>query len=101
MIGEVIAVVARDFGVSELALWRRGRGGRAMARERQVVMWLARNVLGLSYLAVARALGRDHAMVMWGCRKTQARIAADAAFTVQVAGVALLFWHGETTSEVV
>ena len=67
---QIVAVVAREFGVSEGMIMGRLRSKR-VARARQVAMsgmWMA----GYSYPDVGRFFGRDHGTVMHAVKRTGA-----------------------------
>ena len=59
---------------------------RAVARPRQIAMYLARELTGASYPRLARYFARDHTSVLYGCRKTVERMAKDARFKAEVEG---------------
>lgn len=59
---------------------------RAVARPRQIAMYLARELTGASYPKLARYFRRDHTTVLFAWRETIARMAADARFKAEVEG---------------
>lgn len=80
----VIGEMARIHGLLPEDLSGRSRR-RQFVEARQQAMWLARWVLGLSYPAIGRALGRDHSTVMYGVRQAEARRREDVLVRGQLA----------------
>ena len=77
-------VVADRFGMTVLDLLSRRRA-RAVARPRQVAMWIARHATLHSLPEIGRAFGdRDHTTVMAAIRRVDALMAADPAFAARV-----------------
>lgn len=77
------AIVAAVTGVTVDAIRGRNRS-RANVRARQLTMYLAKTVRGLSYPAIGRAFHRDHTTCMHACKKVEALIAADPDFAALV-----------------
>jgi chromosomal replication initiator protein len=78
-IAEIQAAACQHFGLSSDELLSTARGAR-VAWPRQVAMYLARELTGQSLPAIGREFGgRDHTTVLHACRRTSARIAADAS----------------------
>ncbi|MCW3018101.1 MAG: chromosomal replication initiator protein DnaA [Solirubrobacterales bacterium] len=78
-IAEIQAAACEHFGLSSVELLSPARGAR-VAWPRQVAMYLARELTGQSLPAIGREFGgRDHTTVLHACRRTSARIAADAS----------------------
>jgi chromosomal replication initiator protein len=75
--------VAVAFGVTEKALLGQSRL-RNLLLSRQVAMYLARELTGLSLPRIGAAFGRDHTTVLHACRKVEAEIEADAVFGARV-----------------
>jgi Bacterial dnaA protein helix-turn-helix len=83
-ISAIQTAVADGFGVTLLDLLSR-RGARAIARPRQVAMWLCRHTTLASLPEIGRAFGgRDHTTVMHAIARVDELMAADAAFADQV-----------------
>ncbi len=77
-------VVAGQFGMTVLDLLSR-RGARAIARPRQVAMWVCRHSTLASLPEIGRAFGgRDHTTVMAAIARVDALMAADPAFAALV-----------------
>jgi chromosomal replication initiator protein len=72
----IVKRVAAAFGVTERDLLGPSRLRRVMV-PRQVAMYLAREVGGLSLPRIGAAFGRDHTTVLHACRKVEAEIAGD------------------------
>src|SRR5258708_2360876 len=83
-IAAIKRLVAAEFGLSIPDLMSR-RSERAVARPRQVAMWIARHEARAATLPkIAREFGRDHKTVMAGIRRIDTLIASDAAFAARV-----------------
>ncbi len=77
-------VVADRFGMTVLDLLSRRRA-RAVARPRQVAMWIARHATLHSLPEIGRAFGdRDHTTVMAAIARVDALMAADPLFAARV-----------------
>ncbi|MVA99857.1 chromosomal replication initiator DnaA [Nitratireductor sp. CAU 1489] len=63
----MIDIAAAIFGVSSKELRRPGRTALAVARVRQIAMYVAHVVLGLSMSEVGRGFGRDRTTVLHAC----------------------------------
>jgi hypothetical protein len=64
------------------------RRTRPLVRYRQIAMWLAKSLTGLSYPEIGRRFGgRDHTTVMHAVRVVSARAKVDAEFREQVEGL--------------
>jgi chromosomal replication initiator protein len=74
----IVKRVAAAFGVTERELLGPSRLRRAIV-PRQVAMYLAREVGGLSLPRLGAAFGRDHTTVLHSIRKVEADLAGDAA----------------------
>jgi len=72
---------AFDLSATELMSQSRLRG---VLRARQVAMYLARELTGLSYPQLAIAFGRDHTTVLHACRKMETEMANDATLSGRV-----------------
>lgn len=67
----VARCVAREFDVAPDALMGSACRRQPLARARQVAMYLAHVLFGLSLEAIARAFGRDRTTVAYACRKIE------------------------------
>lgn len=77
-------VVAEQFGMTVLDLLSR-RGARAVARPRQVAMWVCRHTTLASLPEIGRAFGgRDHTTVMAAIARVDELMAADPVFALRV-----------------
>ena len=66
---QILEAVARHFGVNISALQGRGRS-QAIARPRQIAMYLIREETGASLPQIGATLGgRDHTTVLYGCER--------------------------------
>ncbi|HEX4613399.1 MAG TPA: helix-turn-helix domain-containing protein [Urbifossiella sp.] len=79
----IIKRVAAAFGVTEKELLGASRLRRVLV-PRQVAMFLAREVCGLSFPRLATAFGRDHTTVLHAVRKIGAELTADERLAVVV-----------------
>jgi chromosomal replication initiator protein len=80
----IIKRVAAVFGVSETELLGPSRL-RGVLTARQVAMYVARELTGMSYPRLATAFGgRDHTTVLHACRKVEGEMAADVGFARRV-----------------
>lgn len=50
------------------------RKHQSVVKARHLAMWLARNLTGASYPELAKAFERDHATVIYGCRRVESRM---------------------------
>jgi chromosomal replication initiator protein len=76
--------VVAAFGVSEAELLGASRL-RGVLRARQVAMYLARDLTGLSLPRLGAAFGgRDHTTVLHACRKVEEEMASDAVLAKRV-----------------
>lgn len=75
---EIRAAVCDHFGLDANELVSSSRAAR-IAWPRQLAMYLARELTGQSFPAIARDFGgRDHTTVLHACRRTSSRLAIDA-----------------------
>jgi chromosomal replication initiator protein len=75
---QIIETVAHHFGVEVTALQGRSRS-RAVARPRQIAMYLIREETGASLPQIGASLGgRDHTTVLYGCARITDLIEEDA-----------------------
>ncbi len=79
---QIVKRVAAAFGVPEKELLGASRLRRVMI-PRQVAMYLARELSGLSLPRLGSAFGRDHSTVLHACRKVEAELDSD----VELAGL--------------
>lgn len=83
---EVIDACAAAWGVTTAAIRGKARP-EAIIAPRQAAMYLMR-AAGLSFPAIGRALLRDHATVIYGCRVVEDRLATEPKFKALVIEVA-------------
>ncbi|MFO0806550.1 MAG: helix-turn-helix domain-containing protein [Gemmataceae bacterium] len=76
-VNRVVKHVAAAFDISQKELLGGSRLKRVMW-PRQVAMFLAREVCGLSLPRLGAAFGRDHTTILHACRKVEAEAARDA-----------------------
>jgi chromosomal replication initiator protein len=81
-VAQIVKRVAAAFGVPEKELLGASRLRRVMI-PRQVAMYLARELSGLSLPRLGSAFGRDHSTVLHACRKVEAELDSD----VELAGL--------------
>jgi len=75
---QIVEIVAQHFGVAVPALQGRSRS-RAIARPRQIAMYLIREETGASLPQIGAILGgRDHTTVLYGCERIADLIEEDA-----------------------
>lgn len=75
----ILAVTARYFGVTQAALTGPSRR-KSLVQARNIIVYLARQLTGLSYADIGRALGnRDHTTIMHADRRLAEALATDAA----------------------
>lgn len=76
--GDVLSAVCEHFGVEEREMLGKGRS-KAIARPRQVAMYLMRKDADVSLAEIGQALGkRDHTTVLHGCQKISDEMERDA-----------------------
>ena len=80
---DVIRSVAEHFGLRAAEIKGRRRH-RAIARPRQIAMWLCRKSLQKSYPEIGRDFGKDHSTVISACRKVDDLIEIDATVRTAV-----------------
>ncbi|MGA9191167.1 MAG: chromosomal replication initiator protein DnaA [Anaerolineales bacterium] len=86
-VDQIIAAVAKHFGVNEDRMLSRDRS-RDVALPRQIAMYLIREETDSSLPSIGDALGgRDHTTVMYGCDKISDLIETDEALRRQVSAV--------------
>ncbi|WP_439622220.1 DnaA/Hda family protein [Gemmata sp.] len=79
----IIKRVIAAFGITERALLGPSRL-RSVLVPRQVAMYLARELVGLSLPRIGAAFGRDHTTVLHACRKIEGAVKQDAALDSRV-----------------
>lgn len=77
-VAQIVKRVAAAFGVPEKELLGPSRLRRVMV-PRQVAMYLARELSGLSLPRLGSAFGRDHSTVLHACRRVEEELDSDAA----------------------
>ncbi|MDY3555783.1 helix-turn-helix domain-containing protein [Gemmata sp. JC717] len=82
-ISGIVERTAAAFGVTVKELLGASRL-RGVMRPRQIAMYLARELTGLSLPRLGAAFGRDHTTVLHACRKVEAEVAADLSLAKQV-----------------
>jgi chromosomal replication initiator protein len=83
-VSAIVKRVAAAFGVDEKALLGTSRL-RGVLKPRQVAMYLARELTGLSLPRIGTAFGgRDHTTVLHACRKVEDEMANDVTLAKQV-----------------
>ena len=75
--------VCAAFGVAEKDVRGTSRLRSALV-PRQVAMYLARELAGLSLPRIGAAFGRDHTTVLHACRRVEQAMAADALLKARV-----------------
>jgi chromosomal replication initiator protein len=86
-VSTIVKRVAAAFGISETELLGASRL-RGVLRSRQVAMYLARELTGLSLPRLGTAFGgRDHTTVLHACRKVEAEMASDTGLAKRVSEV--------------
>ena len=84
-VADIQAAVCQQYHVAPIDMTSHRRG-KAVARPRQVAMYLARELTPLSLPAIGRHFGdREHSTVIHACRVTEKRIQADREFANAVA----------------
>lgn len=78
----IIRTVAAEFGLGVDAMLHRHM--QREARARQVAMYLARELLDMSYPQLGRIFRRDHTTVLQGTRKIGALVLTDEVLAVRI-----------------
>ena len=87
---DIIAVVATEYKMSPEHLMERTRRP-AVARPRQIVMWIAREYTKLSLPQIGERLGGyDHTTIMYGIKVIQVSMSKDPTLEVRVRQLAAL-----------
>ena len=81
---DIEAAVCSRFGLTPEML-RGPRRERGIARPRQIVMFLAREMTPLSYPRIGAHLGRDHTTILHGERRVRALMAVKPKLAAYVA----------------
>lgn len=90
-VSTIVKRVAAALGVTEADLLGTSRL-RGVLRSRQVAMYLARELTGLSLPRLGAAFGgRDHTTVLHACRKVEEEMASDTALAKQVSELRATF----------
>jgi len=84
-LGEIEHAVAARFGMTREEM-RRITHARAVARPRQIAMYLAREITGHSLPRIGNHFGRDHTTVLHAVRNITKLAAADPVIAAQVQG---------------
>ena len=81
---EIQTRVAEFHGISPLEM-KSARRAKAMARPRQIAMYLTRTLTHHSFPAIGREFGRrDHTSVMHACKVVKERMRRDASIAIAV-----------------
>jgi chromosomal replication initiator protein len=84
---QIITLVSNHYGVEISALQGRGRS-RAIARPRQIAMYLIREETGTSLPQIGALLGgRDHTTVLYGCDKITQLLDEDSELRREIMGL--------------
>jgi chromosomal replication initiator protein len=83
-IRDIETAVAAHFGLTREEMRGMSRK-RAVARPRQVAMFLAREITGQSLPRIGQQFARDHTTVLYGVRKIARLMGHDAAWAAHVA----------------
>lgn len=87
---DIIAVVAAEYKMSPEHMMERTRRP-AVARPRQIVMWIAREYTKLSLPQIGERMGGyDHTTIMYGIKVIQAKMLKDPTLEVRVRQLAAL-----------
>ncbi len=92
-IEDTIKAVADHYGLRVTDI-RSKRRHRAVARPRQVAMFLARTLLDHSFPEIGRAFERDHSTVMSACRRIKSLMRTDSDLANQVKALRLRLQDG-------
>jgi chromosomal replication initiator protein len=84
-LGDIENAVAARFGLTREAM-RSLTHARAVARPRQIAMFLAREITGHSLPRIGRHFGRDHTTVLHAVRRIGKLTTADPRFAAEVEG---------------
>jgi|SRR5579863_3208730 len=95
---DVESAVCARFGLKLEQLQSLNRA-RQVARPRQIAMFLAREMTGLSLPRIGRHFCRDHTTILYAVRKIARMMAADPDFAAQVAGCRELLMRGQGARE--
>ncbi|HEY1190524.1 MAG TPA: helix-turn-helix domain-containing protein [Gemmata sp.] len=89
-VSAIVERVAGAFGTSVKELLGPSRL-REILRPRQVAMYLARELTGLSLPRLGAAFGRDHTTVLHACRKVESEIATNLGLAKQISDLRAVF----------
>jgi chromosomal replication initiator protein len=93
-VSDIQAAVCERFHIARLEMTSRRRG-KAVARPRQVAMYLARELTPLSMPEIGRAFARDHTTVLHACRTVEAIMAHDRVFASAIAVLRYRITNGD------
>ena len=85
LLGDIENAVAARFGLTREEM-RRITHARAVARPRQIAMYLAREITDHSLPRIGNHFGRDHTTVLHAVRRIAKLAAADPVIAAQVQG---------------
>lgn len=97
-LARILATTARYYGVPARALLGHRRT-RRLVEPRHVAMYLARELLDMSYPALGRQLGRDHSSVQHACRRVAEQVETNLAIHDRVEHLRAVL-SGETSGNV-
>jgi chromosomal replication initiator protein len=84
-IRDVENAVCVRFGLSRDQMQSPNRA-RIVSRPRQIAMFLAREMTGLSLPRIGRYFARDHTTILYAARKIARLMAQDASLAAEIAG---------------
>ena len=91
-VADIQAAVCQQYHIARIEMVSR-RAGKAVARPRQVAMYLARELTPLSTPEIGRAFARDHSTVIHACRTIEAVMAHDQQFAIAIAALRYRIAH--------
>jgi chromosomal replication initiator protein len=83
-VSDIQAAVCQQYHIAPIEMTSR-RNGRALARPRQVAMYLTRELTPLSTPEIGKAFARDHTTVLHAIRTIEAIMARDRQFASAIA----------------
>lgn len=79
----VIEKVCDHFKLKPLLIWS-DRRNRNISNPRNIVMWILRNIYGMSFPDIGLSLRRDHSTVMSGCNKVSMKMKQNNNYAAQL-----------------
>ncbi len=84
-LAEIARAVMREFSIEPSELARSTKGVKRVYQARQIIMFLARDTLQMSYPRIARLLNRkDHTTIIYGCEAVHRRMVVNEEFHERV-----------------